>query len=139
MHQVVACGLCALRGIAPRRNCTEEPQGVGCIAPLLMSAGERQGSLGEGMRLPQATTQHLRLPQRENTERLVVGSAHGKALFPCRREERHGVGNAPIQGVPRAQGRSNSGEKARQVGVLADAHGPFEQGQCRGQVALAEG
>ena len=39
-------------------------------------------------------------------EDLLPGAivAHGNALFPYRREERHGVGNAPIQGVPRAQG-----------------------------------
>src|SRR5215475_10649053 len=86
--EVVDFGLCALRGIALRCNRTKEPQSVGFITPLLMRAGERQGSLGEGLRLHQVTAQHLHLPQWETTERLVVGSAHGNALFPCRREKR---------------------------------------------------
>ena len=61
------------------------------------------------------------------------------ALLHRLREQRHGVGDAPSQGVRRAQGRSHPGEIEREVCVLTDAHGPFEQGECPGQVALAEG
>ena len=31
------------------------------------------------------------------------------------------------------------GKQSREVRVLTEAHGPFEQGECPGQVALAEG
>ena len=60
-------------------------------------------------------------------------------LFHRLREQRHGVGDAPGQGVRRTQGRSHPGEIDREVRVLTDAHGPFEQGERPGQVALAEG
>src|SRR5688500_6067067 len=39
----------------------------------------------------------------------------------------------------RPQGRRYEGEMGREVGVLTEAQGPFEQGESPGQVALAEG
>ena len=41
-------------------------------------------------------------------------------------------------GIGRAQGRPHPREIARNVRVSTDAHGPFEQGECPGQVTLAE-
>ena len=61
------------------------------------------------------------------------------ALLHRLREQRHGVGDAPAQGIRRPQGRSHHGEIDREVRLLTDAHGPFEQGERPGQVALAEG
>ena len=104
-----------------------------------MLTGERQRLLGEGLRLLQAASQQLRLPQGETTERLKVYPFHCSRLFHRLREQRHGVGDAPGQGIRRTQGRSHPGEKDREVRVLTDAHGPFEQGERPGQVALAEG
>ena len=109
------------------------------MAPFLVLTGERQRALGEGVRLLQAASQQLRLPQGETTERLKVDHFRCSRLFQRLREQRHGVGDAPAQGVRRPQGRSHPGEIGREVRVLTDAHGPFEQGECPGQVALAEG
>ena len=55
------------------------------------------------------------------------------------REQRHGVGDASGQGVRHPQGRSHLGELCREVHVLTDAYGPFEQRERSVQVALAEG
>ena len=63
----------------------------------------------------------------------------GRRLFQRLREQRQGVGDAPAQGVRRAQDRSHPGEIDREVDVLTEGHGPFEPGEGPGQVALAEG
>ena len=99
----------------------------------------RQRALGEGVRLLQAASQHLRLPQGETTERLVVYSFRYRRLFHRPREQRHGVDDAPAQGIRCPQGRSHLGEPSREVRVLTEAYSPFEQGERPGQVALAEG
>ena len=101
--------------------------------------GERQRTLGEGVRLLQAAGQHLRLPQGETTERLIDYRFRCNGLLHRLREQRHGVGDASGQGVRCTQGRSHPGEPDREVRFLTDAHGPFEQGERPGQVALAEG
>jgi hypothetical protein len=61
-----------------------------------------------------------------------------RCLLQRLREQRHGVGAAPGQGVRRAQGRRYPGEQERDVRILAETHSPFEPGECPGQVALAE-
>ena len=109
------------------------------MAPFLVLTGVRQRTLGEGVRLLQAASQHLRLPQGETTERLQAYYVRCHGLFHRLREQRHGVGDAPGQGIRRAQGRSHPGEPDREVRVLTEAHGPFEPGEGPGQVALAEG
>ena len=48
------------------------------------------------------------------------------------------VGETPGQSVCRPQNRSHPGKKERKVYLATDAHGPFEQGERPGQVALAE-
>ena len=67
---VVGFGLLDLRGLALRRDLAEEPQGIGLVAAFLVRTGERQRSLGEGVRLLQAASQQMCLPQGETTERL---------------------------------------------------------------------
>jgi hypothetical protein len=62
-----------------------------------------------------------------------------RCLLQRLREQRHGVGAAPGQGVRRAQGRCDPGEIERKVRVLTDAYSPLEQREGPGQVALAEG
>ncbi len=136
---VVGFGLYALRRLAPRRNVAEKAQGVRLAAPLLVLTGERQRMLGEGVRLLQAASQQLRLPQGETTERLIGYRARSYALPQRPRGQRHGIGDAPGQGVRRPQGRSYPGEHDREVRILTDAYGPFEPGESPGQVALAEG
>ena len=49
---------------------TEEAQGIRLVAAFLVFTGERQRLLGEGMRLLQAASQQMRLPQGETTEHL---------------------------------------------------------------------
>ena len=127
-----------VRRIAPRRNVAEEAQGIRLMAPFLVRTRKRQRALGEGVRLLQAAGQQLRFSQGETTERLIAYYVHCHGLFHRLREQRYGVGNAPGQGICRPQGRSHPGEKDREVRVLADAHGPFEQGERPVQVALAE-
>ena len=82
--------------------------------------------------------QHLRLSQREKTERLAVYSFQRSRLFQRLREQRHGVSDAPAQRIRRAQVRSRPGEQASEVQILTEVHTPCEEGECLGQVALAE-
>ena len=107
--------------------------------PVPGAHGLALAPLGEGVRLLQAASQQLRFPQREATDRLKDYHFHCSRLFHRLREQRHGVGDAPTQGIRRPQGRSHPGEKGREVRFLADAYGPFEQGECPVQVTLAEG
>ena len=125
-------------GLVLGMDIPEEPQGVRLLATFLVLTGERQRLLGEGLRLFQVAGQHLRLTQREATERLNVYTFHRNALLQRRREQQHSVSDAPAQRIRRAQVRTDLGEKGRKVCILADAHGPFEQGQCPRQIALAE-
>ena len=104
-----------------------------------MRAGERQRALGKGLRFLQAARQHLCFPQGETTERLVVCHFRCHGLFQRLCEQQHGVGTAPGQGIRRPQGRSHQREEGRAAHVLTEAHGPLEQGDCPGKVALAEG
>jgi hypothetical protein len=55
------------------------------------------------------------------------------------REQRHGVGDAPGQGIRSTQGRSHPRDLEREVRLVTNAHGPFEQGKRPGQIALPEG
>ena len=116
---VVSFGLLALRGLAPRRNVAEEAQGIRLVAPFLVLTGVRQRALGEDVGFLQAASQQLRLSQREPTERLKVHSFHYSRLFYRLREQRHGVGDAPAQGIRRTQGRSYQGE-IRSGGLCPD-------------------
>ena len=96
------------------------------MAAFLVLTGECQGALGQGIRLLQATSQELRLSQGEKTERLEVYSFRHSALFHRLREQWHGVGDTPSQGIRRTQEPSHQGEPNRDVRILTDAHGPFE-------------
>jgi hypothetical protein len=109
------------------------------VATFLVRTGKRQCTLGEGMRLFQAASQRLRLPQGKVTEHLYEDYFYCGRLFQCLREQRHGIGDAPAQRIRRPQGRSHLGEPSREVHFLTDAHGPFELREGPGQVALAEG
>jgi hypothetical protein len=104
-----------LRGISMCGDLAEEAQGIRLVAPFLVLAGMRQRPLGEGLRLLQVAGQHLRLPQGETTERLIVYPVRGSGLFQRLREQRHSVGDAPAQGIRRTQGPSHPGEKEREV------------------------
>src|SRR5262249_59380281 len=101
--------------------------------------GERQRPLGEGVRLLQATCLQVCLPEGEQTARLYVASFRRSGLLQRLCEQRHGVGNAPSPRVRRPQGRSYPREKYQQGRFLTDAYGPFEERECPGQIALAEG
>ena len=109
------------------------------MATVLVSTGECQGSLGEGVCLPQAAGQHLRLPQRETTEGLIVDSLRCGALVQGLCEQSHSIRDAPGQGIRCPQGRSDPGEPDREIRVLTDAHGSFEQGKRPREVPVAEG
>ena len=50
----MGCGLFNLSGLTPRHNVTKEPQGIRLMAAFLVLTGERQRTLGEGVRLLQA-------------------------------------------------------------------------------------
>ena len=99
----------------------------------------RQRTFGKGVRLFQTANQHLRLPQGETTAHRFAYHFRGSGSFQRLREQWHGIGDAPAQGVRRPQGRSHRGEIAWEVRFLTDAHGPFEPREGPGQVALAQG
>src|SRR5262249_25528570 len=86
----------------------------------------------------QTAGQHLRLNQRETTERLKVNLFCCHRLFYRLREQYHGIGDAPAEGIRRAQGRSRPGQIGREVRVLTDIYSSFEQGERPRQVTLAE-
>ena len=70
---VVGFGQPALRRLTPRRSVAEEAEGMRLVATFLVRTGKRQCTLGEGMRLFQAASQHLRLPQGFDTVVCVFG------------------------------------------------------------------
>jgi hypothetical protein len=92
---IVGFGLIILRRLAPRRNVAEEAQGIGLVAAFLALTGKRERPLDQGVRLPQAARQHLRLSQGETTGRLSVYYFHCNRPFQRSREQRPGVGDAP--------------------------------------------
>jgi hypothetical protein len=108
-----------LRGITPRRDLAEEAQGIRLVTPFLSLTGIRQHTLGQGVRLLQLAGQQLRLPQGETAERLMDDRSRGRDLLQRLREQRHGVGAAPGQGVCRAQGRRDAGPQTQVQGVVA--------------------
>src|SRR5262249_15928203 len=114
----------------------EEAQRIRLGATFLMCAGERQRPRGEGLRLLQAASQQMRLNQRETTERLKVNLCCCHRLFDRLREQCHGIGDAPAEGIRRAQGRSRPGQIGREVRVLTDTYSSFEQGERPPQATL---
>jgi hypothetical protein len=118
-----------LRGLAPRRNLTEEAQGIRLVAALLVRTGEPQGPLNEGVPLFEAAGQHLRFPQAQKGPHLRTDISCGSPLFQRLREERYGVSDAPGQRIRRTQGRSYSDKPNPEARVLIEAHSPFEQGE----------
>ncbi len=131
-------GRLGLRGLALRHNVAKEAQGIRLVATFLELAGERQCMLGEGVRRLQAVSLRLRFPQGKTTERLKADYFRGNGPFHRLREQRYGIGDAPSQDVRRTQGCRYPGEKGQDVHILTDAHGPFEQEERPGQVAVAE-
>jgi hypothetical protein len=135
---VVGFGFCDMGRLAPRRDLAEEAQGICLVAPFLVRTGIRQRPLGGGLRLLQMTGRSLCFAQGETTEPLE-DCFRGIRLFHRLREQRHGVGDARVQGIRRTQGRSHLGEINRKIHLLTEAHGLFEPRERPGQVALAEG
>ena len=64
----------------------------------------RQRILGEGVRLLQAADQEHGLAQWRDESTLIGYHFHCHGLFHRLREERHGVGDAPGEGIRRTQG-----------------------------------
>ena len=105
---VVGFGFFDMLWIAPRRNVTEKVAGHTLRVPRSWCArASARAALSEGLRLLQAAGQRLRLPQGETTERLNRRpSSLAIACSNRLREQRHGVGDAPAQGIclrPRLQ------------------------------------
>jgi hypothetical protein len=135
----VGFGWLALRRLVPCGDLAEKTQGIRLVAALLVLAGDRQRPLGKNVRLLQAVGQHQRLPQGETTARLGVYSSRCRLLLQRLRKQRYGISDAPREGVRRPQGCKRPREKEREVRLLTEAHGPLEQEDCAGQVALAKG
>ena len=95
-----------------RGNIAEEAQGIRLVAPFLVLPAEHQCALGERLCLFQAARPHVFLYQWEETESLNIDSLPYHGLFHRLREQRHGVGHAPTQGIRRTQDRSHQGEIA---------------------------
>src|SRR5262249_46465812 len=107
-------------------------------ATFLVRTGECQRTLGEGVRLFQAASQRLRLPQGETQGRLTSYPPYCADLVPCLREQRHGVGDAPGQGIRRSQGRGGPGGVRLDVPCPAQSKAPFEHGDGLVAVAFVE-
>ena len=108
------------------------------MAPFLARTGERQRLLGEGVRLLRSAGLQLRLAQGEVTARLLDAHIQDTGLLDRPREQRHGLGDAPREGVGRPQSLREIGEIDRQVHLLTEAHGAFEQREGPVEVALDE-
>jgi hypothetical protein len=133
---VVIFGRLGLQGIAMRGDLAEEAQGIRLVATFLVRTGERQRTLGKGVRLLQVASQQMCLPQRETTVRFEVRALRRSALLHRLREQRHSLGDAPGQGICLPQGCSHQGEYDWALCFLATAYGPFEQGERLRQVAV---
>ena len=102
------------------------------------ATGERQRALGEGVRLLQAASQHMRLPQGETTEHLVVSLSVAVLCSSACVSSGTASATRPTRVYAAPKAAAIQGNR-REVRVLTEAHGPFEQGERPGQVALAEG
>jgi hypothetical protein len=69
-----------------RGDLAQKAQGIRLVATFLVLPGMRQRSLGKGVRLLQAVSQQLRLPQGQTTERLKFNYFHCNSLVRCQRE-----------------------------------------------------
>ena len=78
---VVDFGLFNRWRIAAHRDLAEEAQGIRLVAAFLVRTGMCQGTLGQELRLLQATSQELRLSQGETTERVEVNHFRCSGLF----------------------------------------------------------
>ena len=107
---VVGFGLLDLRGITPCRNVAEEAQGIRLVATFLVRTGERQRPLGEGAAPPPGGQPADAPPQERDDRAPGCLACHCRRLFHRLREQRHGVGDAPDQGIRRTQGRSHPGK-----------------------------
>src|SRR5262249_54637672 len=136
---VMGFGLRALRGLTTCGDVAEEAQGICLVAAFLVRTGKRQRTLSQGVRLLQAASQQMRLPEGETTARLSAWPFRCNGLGYRWCEQLHGVGDAPAQSVRCTQSRSHLGEPDREVRVPTYTHGTFEPGECPAQVALAEG
>jgi len=123
---VVGFSFFDMQRIALRCNITEEVQGIRLVTAFLVVTGERQRVLGKGVRLLEAASPQMRLPQGETTERLKYYYFRCSRLFHRLREQRHGITDAPAQSVRRSQGRSHPREIGWEVRFLADAYCTFE-------------
>ena len=80
---IVGFGLHGIRRLAPCCDVAEEAQGIRLVAAFLVFTGERQRSLGEGVRLLQAASQQMRLAQGETTERLTAYQSPLPSVVPA--------------------------------------------------------
>ena len=122
-----------------RGNVAEEAQSIGLVAPFLVRTGMRQRPSARACASSTRPASSCPSPRRDDRAPERVAFSRGNSLFHYLREQRHGVGDTPAQGVRRPQGPPAIREIGREVRLLTDAHGPFEQGECPVQVTLAEG
>ena len=106
------------------------------MAAFLALTGEHQRVLGEGMRSSRRPAR-ICAPRPGEDEHPAYHFPYS-SQFHRLREQWQGVRGAPAQKGTLPPGLEPPWEKAREVYVLTEAHGPFEQGEGSGQVALAE-
>jgi len=69
------------------------------MAPFLVLTGECQCTFGKGVCLLYATSQHMHLSHGEMTARLLACPGRSFRLLQRLCEQRHGVGDAPAEGI----------------------------------------
>ena len=121
-----------------RGDLAEEAEGIRLVAAFLVLTGERQRMLGEGVCLLQAAGAAAAPPpgRRRQSAWKTTASHAVVCSRACVSSDTASVMRPPrVYAAPKG---AAIGEIDREVHILTDAHGAFEQGECPGQVALAE-
>jgi hypothetical protein len=123
-----------LRRLTMGGNLAQSPERPRLTASFLVGAGKREGFPGMCARLLRVAGQQIYLTERGDPERLVArGSRHHLLCEPeC-------LGQAPGQGIRRAQDGGNDKKPVGGVHSLGQCNGAFERGKSLGEVSFPEG
>ena len=125
-------------GGAPRRNVAEEAQGIRLVATFLALTGMR--ACARRGRAPPPDRQPASAPPPGRDDRTPeIYSCHGHGLFHACVSSGTASATRPLRVYAAPNGGGELGKRCWKVYVLTDAHSPFEQGECSGQVTVAEG
>ena len=126
-------------GSRMRGNLAEEAQGIGLGGRVPGVHGQASSACSARvLRLLQAAGQQIRLAQRRDDRAPGSLPARRSGLLHHLLEQRQGLGDAPGQGIRRAQGRRPSGEPGAGC-PRPDRPRPVRAAGCAWEVPFAEG